>query len=367
MTFVFYNPVKIDFGMNSLNRLPKWLNGRSALLVTSEGFVRRGLAERIVSENSSIMKTVSNVQPNPTLIELESMYKSVDFSQFDVIVALGGGSVIDTAKVLSVGSTDYGFEVVRKVILNGQADVELTYKPIIAVPTTTGSGSELTPWGTVWDEVNKKKYSIHTERLWCEIAIYDPLLTITLPRELTIQTGLDALSHSLESIWNANANPLSSQYAIQAIQKITDTLPKLLADLSNEKLRADMMLAVMNASLAFSNTQTAIAHAMSYYMTLHKNIPHGIAVSITLPDIIEEAMKIEEVYGKMKLALGDNPAKTVTHLLDECGISYRYEDYKLTMGDFEAIEYSLNSTTRTKNSLIDSGLLIQKLKNRLLQ
>lgn len=362
MTFTYYNPVKIDFGNGALQRLPKWLGQRKALLVTTEGFKKRGLVQQMLENNREITQVIDTIKPNPTLKQLEELYKSLDFETFDVIVALGGGSVIDISKALSIyfdNPSKNFFERIESMLVDGERYNDSIYKPIIAIPTTAGTGSEVTPWGTIWDDVNKKKFSIHTKDLWCEVAICDPELTVTLPKELTIQTGLDALSHSLESIWNVNANPISSMYAQASISEVIDVLPKLVNDLTNLQLRERLMLASLKAGMAFSNTQTAIAHAMSYYMTLHKDIPHGIAVSITLPEIMQVAVEDKALKSQLQKGLGNDPINKVENLLNSLDIVTNYSYYDLSLEDFVSIKHSLSQTSRSKNSLIDSGKLFE--------
>ncbi|AOV08494.1 phosphonoacetaldehyde reductase [Sporosarcina ureilytica] len=362
MNFKYYNPVKIDFGIGSLERLPLWIGDRKALLITSKGFQTRGFVNLIVEKNPLITQIINDIQPNPTLKQLEVLYKELNFDSFDVIVALGGGSVIDIAKALSIykeSSYVEPFKLIREMLTNGHQSNDILYKPIIAIPTTAGTGSEVTPWGTIWDDVNKKKYSIHTDQLWCEVALCDPNLTLTLPMDLTIQTGLDALSHSLESIWNVNSSPLSLSYATSAIPKIIDILPKLVNNLDDVSLRAEMMLATLQAGLAFSNTQTAIAHAMSYYMTLHKDIPHGIAASITLPDIVKVALSNDELRLYLQNSLGQNPVGSLEELFGKLYVSTDYNEYNLSKNDFSLIENSLSQTSRAGNSLIDSDKLFE--------
>lgn len=361
MTFTYYNPVKIYFGNGALQRLPKWLGQRKALLVTTEGFKRRGLVQQVLENNPEIAQVIDTIKPNPTLKQLEELYQSLDFDSFDVIVALGGGSVIDISKALSIyfKNSQNGFDRIERMLEDGEIYNDIYYKPIIAIPTTAGTGSEVTPWGTIWDDVNKKKYSIYTNDLWCEVAICDPELTVTLPKELTIQTGLDALSHSLETIWNVNANSISSMYAHASINEIIDVLPKLANDLSNLQLRERLMLASLKAGMAFSNTQTAIAHAMSYYMTLHKGIPHGIAVSITLPDIMQVAVEDKVLKSQLQKSLGHDPINKVENLLNSLDIITNYSYYDLSLEDFVSIKHSLSQTSRSKNSLIDSEKLFE--------
>lgn len=369
MNFKYYNPVKIDFGIGSLERLSRWVGNRKALLITSNGFEERGVVASVKEKNPMITQVINNIQPNPTIEQLEFLYKELEFESFDVIVALGGGSVIDMAKALSIYKEklcDEPFRLIEDMLFNGYQSDEILYKPIIAIPTTSGTGSEVTPWGTIWDDVNKKKYSIHTDQLWCEVAICDPTLTLTLPKELTIQTGLDALSHSLESIWNVNANPISTTHAVNSIKRILSVLPRLVQELDSIKLRTEMMLASLHAGLAFSNTQTAIAHAMSYYMTLHKGIPHGIAVSITLPDIIATSMTNSEISSKLQGCLGEDPGSSIQKFLDVLHVTTSYSHYNLTKLDFQLIKDSLEQTIRSKNSLVDNEVLFKAISSRIL-
>ena len=118
------------------------------------------------------------------------------------------------------------------------------------------------------------------------MALIDPDLMLSVPAAVTVSTGLDALSHALESIWNHNANPISDTFAISAIEDILECLPRLEQDLGNRELRARMALAALKAGMAFSNTKTALAHSISYEMTLRHGLPHGIACSFTLPLVL---------------------------------------------------------------------------------
>lgn len=347
------NPVKIEFGVGSLKFLPRFLRGRKALLVTSLGFEKRGQVELLKNVNPSIVSVINDVQPNPTIEHVLMYRKQIKYDEFDVIIALGGGSVIDIAKAFSVYDENGKLDI-KQAIYKGLDDIEFQTKPIIAIPTTAGTGSEVTPWGTIWDDVNKKKYSISHSSLYCEIAILDPELHVTIPRELTIQTGLDALSHSLEAIWNKNENGISSLYAITAAKTIVATLPLLIDDLTNLELREKMLIASYQAGLAFSNTQTAIAHAMSYYMTLHIGIPHGIAASITLPAIFEAAIQKDGVKDNLCDIFRGNtsPIETLISLFEKLNISLALEDYDITKKVLNDIEESLQYTTRLANSVV---------------
>ena len=138
----------------------------------------------------------------------------------------------------------------------------------------------------MWDTEAKTKYSLARDTLYPETALVDPLLTLGLPRGITVSTWLDALSHALESIWNVNANPVSTSLAEVAAREVLDALPLLARDLGNAELRQRLSRASLFAGLAFSNTRTALAHALSYHLTLHHGVPHGVACSFSLPMVM---------------------------------------------------------------------------------
>lgn len=349
----FYNPVQVEFGRHSIEFLPRFVKGRNALLLTSKGFVKRGLVEKLKLNNPNIVSVISTVQPNPTIEQVEEIRNTVDYETFEVIIALGGGSVIDVAKAIApIAKNERLID-----LLNNGIPSQVEVKPIIAIPTTAGTGSEVTMWGTIWDEKNKRKYSIMDERLYCEAAILDPMLHLTIPYDITIQTGLDALSHSLESIWNKNNNPISTLYAKRAISEILEVLPQLANDLQNIEYRERMLLASYHAGIAFSNTQTSIAHAISYYLTLEKGIPHGIAASITLPYILE-VFKETNPHDLLDLHID-----SLINIFNHLGVLLDLTSYKINPHDLDEIEKSLTLTPRASNSLVKNDQLFNKLKS----
>jgi alcohol dehydrogenase class IV len=199
----------------------------------------------------------------------------------------------------------------------------------------------------------KKKYSLHLPDLFSEVAIYDPTLTLSVPKEITIQTGLDTLSHALESIWNKNSNDITVNYAIKSAKLIVDNIVLLSNDLDNLKYRNSIMEACMYAGLAFSNTQTAIAHAMSYYITAHKNIDHGIACSFTLPMLIDNVIgKYDFIDKALKDIFGELSSNKLREILRELDISIEFKDYGISKKELEELKLSLQNNQRLNNSLI---------------
>ena len=157
----------------------------------------------------------------------------------------------------------------------------------VFIPTNHGTGSEVTKWGTIWNFDSNTKYSVSDDCLYPNIAILDPSLCLSLPIDQSVIVTLDALSHSLESIWSKDSNNQSTDYASKAIVLILDNIEKLKTDPSNLKFRKNLLEASNLAGLAFSNTLTNAAHSISYPLTSMFDIPHGIASSITLVSLLK--------------------------------------------------------------------------------
>jgi len=323
-------PTKIVYGNGELNNIDKYIAGRKTLLVTSQGFLKRGLVDKLKSLSNSIVTVVSDIKSHPEFKDLEKIYAKIKAQDFELIIALGGGSVIDSAKY-------FIYQNKTKKI------------PLISIPTTAGTSSEITPWATIWDMQEKKKHSIEDKTLFSEVAIYDATLTLSVPKDITIQTGLDTLSHALESIWNKNANEITINYAIKSAKLVMQNLVLLSNDLQNTTYRENILRASMYAGLAFSQTKTAIAHAMSYYITTHKNIPHGIACSFTLPLLIDNIInKYDFIDDAFLEIFGELSSNRVRVLLKKLNISTKFEDYSVTVKD---VINNIN-TDRLNNSLV---------------
>ena len=310
-THGYFNPVRVVGGPGVRRALADEIRGRRCLLVTTPGAEQRGWLDELRACGVHPIQTIHGVEPNPTLVATQALYERASRPGLELIVALGGGSVIDTAKVLAI-ETDSGFRGIAELMRDPSAAVPYRSVPVIAVPTTAGTGSEVTPWATVWDTTAARKCSLHLPSLWPECAVCDPEYTLTLPREVTRQTALDALSHALESIWNVRSNPVSSALAEQAIRLIVEYLPRALEHPHDLDTRCRLLEASTLAGLAFSNTQTALAHAISYYLTLKKGVVHGIACSVGLPSILEQVVRADARFQSLFTNLfGRDPARVL--------------------------------------------------------
>jgi len=277
----YYNPVRIiktEHWHNELINSIENLKISSPVIITSPGNRKR------LNLDSKFDYVFSDMSSNPTFDDCINVIKFCQKKMFDGVVALGGGSPMDLAKVvmahLSLGKTN-----IQELI-----DYKGTYHkeiPSIFLPTTHGTASEVTMWGTLWNMREKKKCSISHPNLYPSIAILDGNLTLSLPLDISISTTMDALSHSFESIWNKNSNLTSTNYAIDSICLILRNIDYLKLDPFNIQARTRLLYASNLAGLAFSNTKTAAAHSISYPLTIYYGIPHGIASSICLPSLLK--------------------------------------------------------------------------------
>lgn len=339
--WTFENPVEIRFGKGVFDSVGDIIHGRSFCLVTYNESYFKTLANRLIGTAGKPASIINNITPNPNFNTLtESCRQFADYADEDmVIIALGGGSVIDAAKVLA--SSNSGFAPVREYLETGAGEKRLGANPIIAIPTTAGTGSEVTRWATVWDTKSQKKYSLSRHALYPTHAVIDPELMLELPRELTISTALDALSHALESIWNRNSNPVSANHAVFAATEIMKTLPKLVNDLQNLELRSRVARASLFAGLAFSNTRTALAHSVSYPITLKYQVPHGLACSFSLPMVLASVVGEDDTCdANLRRIFGDDLDKAVTELdrfLNGLDVSTKASSYGVQVEEWKEL------------------------------
>jgi alcohol dehydrogenase len=362
--WTYHNPVRILFGEGTFDKLGSLIAGRRYVLVTYGEPLFRELAARLARSAGAPALVVDDVAPNPDRADLSRQCQRWNelAEAPQLVVAVGGGSVIDTAKVIAAARGNFG--PVWEVLITGRGAERLEPLPIIAVPTTAGTGSEVTSWATVWDGEGGRKYSLAAHALHPVHAVLDPELTLSCPKGLTISTGLDALSHALESIWNRNANPVSAVHAVAAAREILEVLPALSLRLEDRALRARMLRAAMFSGLAFSNTKTAIAHSMSYAVTLRHGTVHGIACSFTLPMVLRSVIGLNadcdavlaRIFGA-DLAAG---AARLQGFLEDLGVSTRPADHGVGGEEWRSIVEDALGGERGLNFLgSKEGLLAQ--------
>lgn len=358
----FHNPVAIEVGEGAISTLPRRLAGRRVLLVTFPEAGSLGVVDRLRSLLGPALVAVEDrIEPNPDVRNLAPMYARFwrDPEACDAIVAVGGGSAIDTAKALMVGTSSGTFAELMELPASGGDIRPARVKPLIAVPTTAGTGSEVTPWATIWEHGAQRKHSLHLDETWPEAAIVDPGLMLTLPAPVTLQSGLDALSHALESIWNVNANPVSDALAVSAARDVLATLPALMRSLSDIGLRSRMAVAALKAGLAFSNTRTALAHSISYEMTLRFGLPHGIACSFTLPMVLGRAVGRDAGRDAVLRQVFDSDLEgapeRLAHFLEVLGVATGFADYGVEAADSQRMVRDALGGVRGRNFIGAAG------------
>uniref|UniRef100_UPI000D3B9687 iron-containing alcohol dehydrogenase PsrA n=1 Tax=unclassified Variovorax TaxID=663243 RepID=UPI000D3B9687 len=340
----YHNPVDVHVGCGALQALDRLLGERRAIVVAFPEAVGLGLVERLrglLGERLAAVET--EVQSNPDVAWLAPMYERLwrDHAQVDCVVALGGGSVIDCAKVMLTRTPGGRFAELLAVLEGADAAAlaPARHRRLIAVPTTAGTGSEVTPWATVWDTARARKLSLHLPWTWPEAAIVDAELMLSLPHAATLASGLDALSHALESLWNVHRNPVSASLAVSAARSIVATLPALLAQPGDPVLRERLATAALQAGLAFSNTRTALAHSLSYDITLQHGTPHGIACSFSLPRIMRLAAGRDRALDALLLSVFDaahidEAVASLSAFLQGLGVSVDPPSYGIAEADW---------------------------------
>ncbi|MBF0409186.1 MAG: phosphonoacetaldehyde reductase [Candidatus Riflebacteria bacterium] len=339
-----FNPVKIFADVSLFEVLPEYLPANGALLlVTTPGFTRRGLTKLLVDKiDSDRMLVCDNVTPNPDLTDLESLINEYRPLNIKTIIAVGGGSALDTAKVLSVAIPSSYKNPLTETLKDGKSQLWNESLPVICVPTTSGTGAEVTPFATVWDKKSGRKHSVYGESVFPRYALLDPSLTATLDEDNRLYPGLDCISHSLESLWNKNRTAASIANALFSLELALKSLPETMKNPGDLDARRNLQHASLLAGLAISQTKTAIAHSISYPLTLYYNIPHGLAASFTLKAILRSI--------KTDIFVSEGRIEEILQLLSKYDLPKRILQY-LSFDDAEKCLPEMFLTERGNNFL----------------
>lgn len=322
----YHHPTRIVFGNGCIPAALEKSPYRRMLLVTSTGMTRRGTTDWLREAcRGRVAATCDAVTPNPEMASLDELALRYREGRFDAVLALGGGSALDTGKILAVLLGIPGTFTLHAHFTEGVSIPEAMALPVIAIPTTAGTGSEVTPFATVWDARSVKKYSLAHSRMFPELALLDPELTYELPWNITLATGLDAFCQACESIWNRNANPVTLSYAFEAARLAWDALGQGEALMSSRRHRSSLMQASLLAGLAISHTRTALCHSMSYPVTARFGLPHGIACGFTLPAVLRynstaDEGQLQELASYLRQPGVNELAEAIARLLRRLGV-----------------------------------------------
>jgi len=288
----YYTPTRIYLGYDSIKRLGEVIKefGRKAFVLFSRSFALRygytDLISKLLSNEGITYKFYIGIKPNPPASQCNEVAKAVKEFNPDVIIAFGGGSVIDAAKAVSVvaslgGKTSNYFY--PKIVKD-----DIT--PIIAIPTTCGTGSEVTKYAIITDEVNRRKAVIVGEPLIPKVALVDPSVLKHLPRDMISWTSLDALSHALEAYMSKSSNVFSDIYALNAVELILGSITNGVKYETNSLL--NLHLASTLAGMAINIAGTTLIHALGYYLTTHHEVHHGLANALVMPYVLYRSLKV---------------------------------------------------------------------------
>ena len=358
----YYSPVHVTFGIDSLVGLPALLKRPSSLLlVSTRGAERRGHVDRVRDLlQGHELSSLDSVLENPDVQSLGRQAASLNGVP-DIIVAIGGGSTIDTAKVLSFTlRSNLDGQSLTQALDEGVSPAREACIPMIAIPTTAGSGSEVTPFATVWNRQTRRKHSLMGPGLFPHAAVVDPRLTSTVPGPVTVSTGLDALSQGLEAFWNRQASPITDALATRAVRLVLDHLARLSRAPDDLRLRSILMEASLLAGLAIAQTRTGLAHSISYPLTAHHGLAHGVACAFTLPTILEyNALERPERFNQLAQQLGEASVTAlsarISKLLEDLAVGATLAQHEIGPGELEALQDELISPGRAGNNLRYAG------------
>lgn len=303
----FRVPPTIHFGLNaSAEAGPevKRLGATKALLVTDKVLMSQGIIQPVIDslEKAGVgVDIYDGIDAEPTLAHVKQGVELFKQKGCDILVAAGGGSPIDAAKAISVMCTNRG--KIQDYI--GLGKITEPGVPLLAVPTTAGTGSEATVFTIITDTEKNVKMLIGSPVVMPTVAIVDPLLTLKMPRTITAATGLDALIHAIEAYVSVKAQPMSDVFSLSAIRLLSEFLPQAWANPDNAEARSQTMLGALQAGIAFSNASVALVHGMSRPIGANFHVAHGISNAALLGVVMEfSLMGAPRRYADIAEAMG---------------------------------------------------------------
>ncbi len=356
---------KIFFGIEALRELPAIGKdfGNKVLVVsgkhsaTENGALRR--VGNLLSEAGFSATVFAEVEPEPSLATVSKGIALARKQEADWVVGLGGGSAMDAAKAVA-GLFRAGREIEDYF---GGEPIEASGLPLVTIPTTAGSGAEVTVNAVLSDPDRGIKQSIRGQDLAARAAIVDPQLTFSLPAEITAYSGLDALVQAIEAFTSRGSNPLTDIYAIAAIEKIGANLLRAVQDPQNVPARTEMALGSLMAGVALTNARLGAVHGLAHAIGIRTGKPHGLVCAALLIPVMRFNMQVSyEKYAQMSKALGHNIAgmdpidaaamgiKTMMNLLKKLGIPPHISSLGINETDLpEIVETSLQSGSLKAN------------------
>ncbi|MFB2744348.1 MULTISPECIES: iron-containing alcohol dehydrogenase [Aeromonas] len=287
----FFCPVKLLAGEQALEQLASELASLGAhrpLLLTDKGVNATGLATllaNVLAEGELPVAAIwDEIPADSSTAVVERIAKRYRELDCDSLVALGGGSVIDTAKAVNILTSMGGDHLLD---YSGAGCLTRPLKPLAVVPTTAGTGSEVTLVAVIKDEASGRKVPFTSPFLLPQLAVLDPRLTQGLPLNITAATAMDAMTHAIEAFIGTAKNPVSDALALMAVEKIASALPQIIHDPQNKQLRLQLAEGSTLAGMAFSNSMVGLVHALGHSLGARCHLPHGLCMNLFLPTVLD--------------------------------------------------------------------------------
>ncbi len=369
--FEFHCPVKIVSGFKALENLPyelKRLGASRPLLITDLGVSQAGLLHVVTAalQDSEVLigAVYDQVPADSSMTVVQEGASAYRQGGCDSFVALGGGSVIDTAKAVNILVSQGGDDLLQ---FSGADRIQGPLRPLIVIPTTAGTGSEVTSVAVIANRQKRVKMAFASSHLYPDVAILDPRMTVSLPAKLTAATAMDALTHAVEAFISVQKNPLSDAYAATAVRLIMENLPAVLQDGSRAQGRLALADAACCAGIAFSNAMVGMVHALGHAAGALCRIHHGTAMNIFLPHGLEYNLgRRRQAIGELLLPLAgsevyaETPAAVRAEKTIETLRRFQDEVQKLSglptrLRDADVPQSMLESIARTA---LDDGALL---------
>ncbi|MFQ1652679.1 iron-containing alcohol dehydrogenase [Aeromonas veronii] len=287
----FFCPVKLLAGEQALEQLASELTSLGAhrpLLLTDKGVNATGLATllaNVLAEGELPVAAIwDEIPADSSTAVVERIAKRYRELDCDSLVALGGGSVIDTAKAVNILTSMGGDHLLD---YSGAGCLTRPLKPLAVVPTTAGTGSEVTLVAVIKDETSGRKVPFTSPFLLPQLAVLDPRMTQGLPLNITAATAMDAMTHAIEAFIGTAKNPVSDALALMAVEKIASALPQIIHDPQNKQLRLQLAEGSTLAGMAFSNSMVGLVHALGHSLGARCHLPHGLCMNLFLPTVLD--------------------------------------------------------------------------------
>lgn len=334
-----HSRTRVIFGVSTLDTLgeaAKHEGAKRVLLVTDPGIVRAGhveRAQRSLEQAGVEVFVFDGVEENPSTDHVTSGVEFARQHKIDFIVGLGGGSSMDCAKGINFLLTNGG----QVSDYWGIGKAEKPMLPMIAIPTTAGTGSEAQSFALICDAVTRRKMACGDVKATCRVAILDPDLTATQPAMVAAATGIDAIAHAVETAGTTKQNEISRAFSFEAWKRLSRSFERAIQNPNDDLARADMLLGAHLAGAAIEQSMLGAAHACANPLTARKNITHGFAVGVMLPHVVRyNASHIDNPYQSLGMA-ADDLADRVEFFLEAGGLKKRLNEYGVCESDLPTL------------------------------